>query len=765
MQKTSLLIIFNLFSWFYLSNMTIYVVNRKINKKRFLFLGGKDMKKNKIFFKDILNYKAVLAIMIIILFITSSISNIPISLVSGTTDLDEPGETIPLITQEDSKTKDVTFQTSGQSMWKDGIPPDDITYDMTSELSTSGVDDFKKSIIYSVPGLPGWVVDILEHTYLLSAPFGADLSLDSEAGIQMKADLHGFEDGTVDITYPVNIDVTYPLANTFWAGDIIELDPNAVELAGAALNTNSPNVNFTLLSDISLSETLTGKIILPLLGEQSLGSKEIIEVSFDDIELLSVDDEHGPYVWDIDPSPIKGKLEMPSLNIVSGNLEASDNHMFSDLFIDIDEFYSPKYKKVGVPLDYKSDNYFGIDFGYTILSANLFHDTQMNQDIKFTPTTYVRFIFSDPVIYEGSMVTEIITKTGLPKDLKLPEGWTDPITVIPSVLVENQFYNKYYINGTNKIVLEAGKVYATIPGIPLLPIEITVINPDVTSWKWTCPCDTYLFGACICPVPEKPTMTVGPYTTPEFPISIGPVITQTWSEGNAETIYEQTFELGGFQEIGLSTFDLDPQVKPYPVPLSSGHPPYEVDEGSIIMLDGSESYDLDDDPLRLYWDLDSGTEFEDPADHEFETSGATPTYLGIEGPGIYNIRLMANDPYGYRIESTDVIVNNVAPTIDTFDMIYFILNDYRILPNRIGVMFSGSFTDPGWHDTHTCVWDFGDGLVEPGFLREENNYPDSTGTIMRTKHVYRNPGVYNVTLTITDDDGASTSATTTVNVD
>jgi len=52
MQKTSLLIIFNLFSSFYLSNIIIFLVNKKINKKRFLFLGGKIMKR-----KNKLNYK------------------------------------------------------------------------------------------------------------------------------------------------------------------------------------------------------------------------------------------------------------------------------------------------------------------------------------------------------------------------------------------------------------------------------------------------------------------------------------------------------------------------------------------------------------------------------------------------------------------------------------------------------------------------------------------------------------------------------------
>lgn len=151
---------------------------------------------------------------------------------------------------------------------------------------------------------------------------------------------------------------------------------------------------------------------------------------------------------------------------------------------------------------------------------------------------------------------------------------------------------------------------------------------------------------------------------------------------------------------------LDPQVKPYLVPLPAGQDPYAVNEGSSIVLDGSESYDLDGDPIRLYWDLDD--------DGVFETECLTPSYLGIEGPGVYTIRLMANDPYGYQVAETTVTVNNVAPTASIESMTQ--PNPQFILPIVHELAFDGSFTDPGWLDTHTSTWNFGDGTVVPGTL-------------------------------------------------
>jgi VCBS repeat-containing protein len=87
-------------------------------------------------------------------------------------------------------------------------------------------------------------------------------------------------------------------------------------------------------------------------------------------------------------------------------------------------------------------------------------------------------------------------------------------------------------------------------------------------------------------------------------------------------------------------------------------------------------------------------------------------------------------------------VNNVAPTVDGG-------SDQTVNEGDI-VSFSGWFTDPGSADTHTIAWDFGDGTT-------------AAGTLTPT-HVYADNGVYTVALTVTDDDGASTSDTLAVTV-
>ena len=55
------------------------------------------------------------------------------------------------------------------------------------------------------------------------------------------------------------------------------------------------------------------------------------------------------------------------------------------------------------------------------------------------------------------------------------------------------------------------------------------------------------------------------------------------------------------------------------------------------------------------------------------------------------------------------------------------------------------FTDPDKLDTHTAVWNWGDGTTSAGTVTEGNG----AGTVAGS-HVYAAPGVYRVTVTVSD---------------
>lgn len=95
---------------------------------------------------------------------------------------------------------------------------------------------------------------------------------------------------------------------------------------------------------------------------------------------------------------------------------------------------------------------------------------------------------------------------------------------------------------------------------------------------------------------------------------------------------------------------------------------------------------------------------------------------------------LTDDDTGTDSTSTSITVNNVPPVVSAGP-------DQQAYPNQM-VSFSGDFSDPGSLDTHTIEWDFGDST------------PGASGSLTPT-HVYTSPGVYTVTLTVSDDDTGS----------
>ena len=72
----------------------------------------------------------------------------------------------------------------------------------------------------------------------------------------------------------------------------------------------------------------------------------------------------------------------------------------------------------------------------------------------------------------------------------------------------------------------------------------------------------------------------------------------------------------------------------------------------------------------------------------------------------------------------------------------------RVTQEGQAISFAGSYSDANSTDTHTVHWDFGDGSTAAGSLTPS--------------HVYADDGVYTVTLTVTDNDGAVGSDTLSV---
>ncbi|MBN1581201.1 MAG: cadherin-like domain-containing protein [Anaerolineae bacterium] len=189
------------------------------------------------------------------------------------------------------------------------------------------------------------------------------------------------------------------------------------------------------------------------------------------------------------------------------------------------------------------------------------------------------------------------------------------------------------------------------------------------------------------------------------------------------------------------------------------------DDDNDGLLDGDDPDPLnarpmlavDDDPIIVSegeWASNTGT-YSDP-EGDAVTLAASVGIVTDNGDGTWNWAFLTNDgpvqsqtvtiiaegTGGSREIIFDLVVDNVAPTIDAVTAPI----DPVDISNQAAVSVTVTFSDPGIADTHEVAWNWGD---------NRSDTQPNAGSPVSTSHVYTLPGVYAVTVTVTDDDDGS----------
>jgi Domain of unknown function (DUF4214)/PKD domain len=182
-----------------------------------------------------------------------------------------------------------------------------------------------------------------------------------------------------------------------------------------------------------------------------------------------------------------------------------------------------------------------------------------------------------------------------------------------------------------------------------------------------------------------------------------------------------------------------------------------IDEGQVATVTGTIAQANPEDAFLLEVTWGDGTPTEtytftpDQGPLDGKAISVSHRYLDDAGLGRpYTIGLLwKNQNDASNTATLDVAVNNVAPTLGA-------LSATAPLLARTATL-SGALSDPGPADTFTARVDWGDGSVDT-FA-----YPAGT-TAFRQDHLYRHEGTFPIHVIVTDDDGGSTTATTSVTV-
>ncbi len=151
--------------------------------------------------------------------------------------------------------------------------------------------------------------------------------------------------------------------------------------------------------------------------------------------------------------------------------------------------------------------------------------------------------------------------------------------------------------------------------------------------------------------------------------------------------------------------------------------------GKLVTFDGTGSSDLDGEIVDWAWDFGDGT----------SGSGAITSH-SYDASGTYTVTLTVTDDDGdIAVRSHDVVVTIVVipPTAAFTHSV-----------DGLTVSFDGTGSTDADGEVVTYTWDFGDG--------------SPAGSGATTSHTFATGGDHVVTLTVTDDDGATASVSHTV---
>ena len=226
------------------------------------------------------------------------------------------------------------------------------------------------------------------------------------------------------------------------------------------------------------------------------------------------------------------------------------------------------------------------------------------------------------------------------------------------------------------------------------------------------------------PVPAQPFNPVGGFMVPNFGVNLVP----------------RTCDIGG-GSVGLYSSSTGYTANPCAnaAPTADAGGPYVVDEGSVIQFDGTGSSDPDGNPLTYLWA---------PDDNLDDASLAQPTYTAVDDVASDPITLTVYDQVEAisDSDSTTITVLNVPPNVTAVG---------DSIDEGGTATVSATFTDPGL-DTHTVTIDWDDGSPAQAVTVGDIN--------AGVPHEYGDNGTFDVTVTVTDDDGGVGDDTVQVTV-
>ena len=624
---------------------------------------------------------------------------------------------------------DITFSTSGQSLWGPGAetpgPASVNVLDQSWNNSASAGDE---------RGVSGF------------GEFGGRISASSSGELHTSFGASNVGKGSVGVQYPVHLAVSYPDGNNFRPGDTIQITASQTLLPGAVVSTGAPTTGsltfeaqFGIGASVDAEACVFNCFSFPLLNLNFHPPKlPVVKVPMASLPAASIGpgslliQNNGPGTCRpdqiaipktssfADKTGVSGCIGVPSFQTTTAvggdgkSLVATGSDPFMFIALDLDNWLSkiPGAPKYGVARDFRAGR-----VSADAVNVELDHQFTMSHVFTFNPNIQITLQFPSAVPYVvhkagggslpglGTSATFVVGDT---LDIVAPAA---VIGVTPTFTMDNLFENDTTLTIDQSIEEQILQASFGLGGIKL------ICSPRICSPWGSCCCDSCLSSPSV-------NFTVGPLYSQSIP-------TKVFHDSSLLDRQHPPWRVEGFNQETRSAFVLDPNF--YPVPVLEG-PTAVFDEGAGAAFSASMSSDPDGDVLTYSYDFgDNGTGMG-------PTTGENVVHAFGDN-GTYTVTLFASDGFRDPVPATlDVHVANVAPVLSNFPSLSATEGDVVTAPIDL--------TDPGFLDTFTATYDWGDGSAA-----QIVHFPAGSAAIS-DQHVYADNGSYTVGVCVEDDDGA-----------
>ncbi len=265
-------------------------------------------------------------------------------------------------------------------------------------------------------------------------------------------------------------------------------------------------------------------------------------------------------------------------------------------------------------------------------------------------------------------------------------------------------------------VAEAGGPYNGNQGVAMPVFAFGSVDPDGTlvSYEWDCTSDGTFDVTATSPTGSTCLYpTIGTYT-----------LTLRVTDDDGATASDTATALIGNQD-----------------PVAAPGGPYAALQNQNVLVDGTQSTDVDGTITNYSWDCDAGNGV------SLTSSGTVPVFsCSYPAVGTYTVTLQVTDDDGATdVQTTTVVVSNGIPVA--------VAGGPYTGPKNSAILVDGSGSSDADGTLVSYAWDC-----------ETDGTIDATGPSPTASCTYAALGTYTVTLVVTDDDGGTATDTGTVNV-